>query len=57
MNKFDVRDLSLRVLIVAAGSIAGLLLALKGQARALPALAIGGTLGAVVMRRYGATEE
>jgi hypothetical protein len=57
MNKFDVRDLALCVLIVAAGAIAGLLLALKGQAQALPALAIGGTLGAVVIRRYGTTEE
>lgn len=49
MNKFDVQDLALRVLIVAAGAIAGLLLAQKGQAQALSALAIGGTLGALVM--------
>lgn len=57
MNRFDVQDFALRALIVAAGSVAALLLALKGQAQALPFLAIGGTLGALVMRRYGTTEE
>jgi hypothetical protein len=57
MNKFDVQDLALRVLFVVAGGIAALLLALKGQAQALPALAVGGTLGALLARRFGTTEE
>lgn len=54
--KFDLRDYALRALILVAGSVAALLLALKGQAQALPALAVGGTLGVFVMR-LGASEE
>jgi hypothetical protein len=57
MKKFDVRDLALRALIVVAGSVAAILFALKGQAQALPALAVGGTLGAFFMGRYGPSEE
>jgi hypothetical protein len=57
MKKFDVRDLALRALIVVAGSVAAILFALKGHAQALPALAVGGTLGAFFMRRYGPSEE
>ncbi len=57
MNNFDLQDFALRALIVAAGLVAAVLFALKGQAQALPALAVGGTLGALVMRRYGTTEE
>ncbi len=47
---FDFRDYALRALFLVAGSVAAVLLALKGQAQALPALAVGGTLGAFVMR-------
>lgn len=56
MHNFDLRDYALRALILLAGSVAAVLLALKGQAEALPALAVGGTLGAFVMRS-GTTEE
>jgi hypothetical protein len=49
-------DITLRTLIVVAGAISAVLLVLKGQAPAVPALAIGATLGAFAMRR-GATEE
>ncbi len=56
MLKFDLRDYALRALILVAGGVAALLLALKGQGQALPALAVGGTLGAFVMRS-GASEE
>jgi hypothetical protein len=56
MHKHDLRDYALRALILAAGSVAALLLVLKGQAQALPALAVGGTLGAFVMS-YGTSEE
>ena len=48
--KFDLVDLSLRVLILVAGSLAAILLALKGQGEALPALAAGGTIGAFISR-------
>ena len=42
----DRQDLALRALIVIAGALSAVLLAMKGQAMALPALAIGATLGA-----------
>lgn len=42
----DLQDLALRVLICVAGALSAVLLAMKGQAQVLPALAIGATLGA-----------
>jgi hypothetical protein len=54
--KFDFRDIALRTLILVAGGLAALVLALKGQGSALPALAVGGTLGAFMMARFGPTE-
>jgi len=50
MEKFDLRDFALRALILVAGGVAAALLALKGQAQSLPALAVGGMLGAFLMR-------
>jgi len=44
------RDLALRVLILVAGTLSAVLLALEGYAQALPALAIGATLGVSLMR-------
>ena len=55
--RLDLRDVVLRTLILVAGGIAALLLALKGQGQALPALAVGGTLGAFVMARFGPSEQ
>ncbi len=55
--RFDFRDRALRVLIVVAGVVAAALLALKGQAQALPFLAAGGMLGAFMMARFGPSEE
>ena len=46
----------MRALILVAGGLAAVLLALKGQGQALPALAAGGTLGACVMARFGPRE-
>ena len=57
MKEFDLRDLALRGLIVLAGVLAAVLLVLKGQANAVPALAVGATLGAFAMGRFGASEE
>lgn len=54
--RFDLQDVALRTLILIAGGLAALLLALKGQGAALPALAVGGTLGACVMARFGPGE-
>ena len=51
------QDFALRALIVLAGGLAAALLALKGQGQALPALAVGGTLGAFMMARFGPSEE
>jgi len=50
MHNFDLQDFALRALILIAGGVAAALLALKGQAQSLPALAVGGMLGAFLMR-------
>ena len=50
MNKFDLQDFALRALILVAGGVAAALLALKGNGQSLPALAVGGMLGAFLMR-------
>ena len=57
MNGLNLQDLALRALIVVAGAVAAVLLTLKGQAQALPALAVGATLGALMMGNFGPTEE
>jgi len=49
--KHDFRDLALRSLILVAGGLSALLLALKGHGEALPAVAIGGALGAFFATR------
>lgn len=57
MNHLGFQDVALRVLILLAGGIAAWLLALKGEAQALPALAIGAALGGVVMTRFHTQEK
>lgn len=57
MNRLDVRDYALRALIVLSGGVAAVLLTLKGQAQALPALAAGAAMGVVLMTRFGASAE
>ncbi|MCU1228331.1 MAG: hypothetical protein JWO97_1215 [Acidobacteria bacterium] len=57
MKNFDLRDLALRSLILVAGGISAVLFIMKGQGQALPALALGGTLGACMMARFGPAEE
>lgn len=49
-------DFLLRTLIFVAGGLSALLLVLKGHGQALPALAVGGMLGAF-MARMGTSEE
>lgn len=44
--KLDRQDYILRTLILIAGGVAALLLTIKGYGQALPAVAIGGALGA-----------
>jgi hypothetical protein len=55
--RFDLQDLALRTLILIAGALAAVLLTLKGQGQALPALAVGATLGACMMARFGPSEQ
>ena len=55
--KLDFQDLTLKALILVAGTLAAVLLAMKGQTQALPALAIGGTLGVFLAGRFGTSEE
>ena len=57
MKKLDLQDFALRTLIVVAGVVAAALFILKGQGAALPALAVGGMLGACAMARYGPSAE
>jgi hypothetical protein len=56
-TKMSLQDVALRTLVVVAGALAAVLLALKGHAEALPALAAGATLGALMMAPFNATEE
>jgi hypothetical protein len=55
--KHDFQDVALRVLILVAGTVSAILLTLQGHEEAVPALAIGATLGAFFMTRFGPTEE
>jgi hypothetical protein len=54
--RFDLQDVALRTLILVLCALAVELPAPKGQGQALPALAVGGTLGACVMAHFGASE-
>ena len=54
--KLDPQDYALRALILVAGAVAAVLLALKGHGEAVPALAAGATLGAAMMSRFDVTE-
>ena len=49
--KYDLHDFALRALFLTAGGVAALLLAIKGYGDALPAVAIGGALGAFFAHR------
>src|SRR5215212_895965 len=55
--KLNFQDLTLKALILVAGSLAAVLLAIKGHGEALPALALGSTLGAVFAGRFGTSQE
>ena len=55
--KHDYRDFAIRSLILVAGGLAATLLALKGYGTALPAVALGGALGAFFAARLQPTEE
>ena len=55
--KYDYRDYALRVLFLAAGGVAAVVLALKGHGEALPGVALGGALGAFFAARVGPREE
>lgn len=44
---YDSRDFAIRTLFLVAGGLAAAVLALKGYGAALPAVALGGALGAV----------
>ena len=57
MKRFNLQDFALRTLIVLAGGVAAALLVLKGQGEALPALAVGATIGTFAMARFGPNEE
>jgi hypothetical protein len=55
--RYDLRDLALRALFLTAGGVAALLLSLKGYGAALPAVAIGGALGAFLATRVEQGQE
>lgn len=44
------QDVAIRVVIIACGAVAAALLVLKGSPEALPGLAIGGSIGALLIR-------
>lgn len=49
--KHDYRDFALRALILVAGGLSAALLFMQGHGDALPAVAIGGALGAFFATR------
>jgi hypothetical protein len=49
--RYDLQDFTIRALILVAGGLAAALLALKGYGQALPAVAVGGALGAFFAAR------
>lgn len=51
----DLRDFALRALILVAGVLSAVLLARQGHGEALPAVAIGGALGAFFATRVQQT--
>jgi hypothetical protein len=55
--KHDLQDYALRALILVAGGVAALLLALRGHGQAIPAVAVGGALGAFFVARVQTSEE
>ena len=57
--KHDSRDFALRALIIVAGVLSAVLLAMQGHGEALPAVAVGGALGAFFATRaqHTTTEE
>jgi len=55
--KHDLLDYALRALILIAGSLAALVLTLKGHGEALPAVAVGGGLGAFFVSRTQARQD
>jgi hypothetical protein len=55
--KHDLQDFVLRALILVAGGIAALLLGMKGYGQALPAVAVGGAIGAFFASRVQPTME
>ena len=52
----DLRDYTLRGLILLAGALSALLLALHGYGEAVPGIAIGGAIGALCASKLQATE-
>ena len=55
--ELDRKDLAIRTLILVAGGLSALLLAMQGHGVALPAVAVGGALGAFFAARVQTTEE
>lgn len=55
--RYDYRDFALRALFLTAGGLAALLLAMKGYGAALPAVALGGALGAFFATRVKTASE
>ena len=53
--RYDLQDFALRALILLAGGLAAALLTLKGYGMALPAVAIGGAVGAFFASRLQQT--
>lgn len=53
---FSWQDMVLRALIIVSGVVAAALFVLRGEGEALPALAVGGMLGAFLVTRFESEE-
>jgi hypothetical protein len=57
MKQVDWRDNAIRTLLLASGALAAVLMTLKGNAPAVPALAIGAVLGTFFVTGFESSEE
>jgi hypothetical protein len=57
MRSLSWQETLTRLLFVVSGGVAALLLMREGAAEALPAIAVGGSIGACLMRSFDRAED
>ncbi|HVT44829.1 MAG TPA: hypothetical protein VMT00_10590 [Thermoanaerobaculia bacterium] len=54
MKSFSWQDVALRALFIGCGVVAAAIMITRGEVEALPAIAVGGSIGACLVRGAGA---